>query len=107
MRASVPPRRSIAAMLPYVDEHAITIAASRERVWAGLQRQVRALTRTDGSAFTRLLGTDPPAGFAVADSVPGPAPEPHRPAPLRALRARLRARRRPGRSHAAARADLR
>ena len=57
--------------LPYVDEHAIRIAASREVVWAGLMRHVTAsLLRPHGGWLANLLGTEPPAGFEVSDSVP-------------------------------------
>jgi hypothetical protein len=57
--------------LPYVDEHAIRIAAPRDVVWDALQRYVeRTLTGTNGSALTSLLGTQPPAGFGVERSEP-------------------------------------
>lgn len=57
--------------LPYVDEHAIRIAASRDVVWAALQRHVAtSLLKAEGTALVRLLGTEPRAGFAVSDSVP-------------------------------------
>lgn len=57
--------------LPFIDEHAITIDASRERVWAALQRYAATSLRFgEGSAFAKLLGTDPPAGFEVSETVP-------------------------------------
>jgi hypothetical protein len=57
---------------PYVDEHAITIAASREVVWTALRRHVAgSLLKPEGHALVRLLGTEPRAGFAVSDSVWG------------------------------------
>jgi len=57
--------------LPFIDEHAIDVAASRGAVWSRLERFAgRALTSGSGPLH-RLLGTEPPAGFAVASSVPG------------------------------------
>jgi hypothetical protein len=57
--------------LPYVDEHAITIAASRLRVWIALQRYTATSLRIPGgSPIARLLGTQPRAGFEVLDSAP-------------------------------------
>lgn len=57
--------------LPYIDEHAITIAASRDVVWSALEHQVATSVRfADGSLFTKVLGTDPPAGFATVESKP-------------------------------------
>lgn len=63
---SVPP-----AELPFVDEHAITIAAPRDRAWRALDRYVaRALCRTDRRLLDRILGTASPGGFSIAASVP-------------------------------------
>ena len=57
--------------LPYVDEHAITIAAPRSRVWSALQRYTATFLRIpEGSPIARLLGTQPRAGFEVLDSAP-------------------------------------
>ena len=54
--------------LPYVDEHAIRIDAPREVVWAALERYVRGSIRAaERNPLTRVLGTEPAAGFAVAD----------------------------------------
>ena len=62
---------TIAAELPFVDEHAVTIAASRGAVWAALERFVDGMTGGDGSdLFARMLGAEPRSGFAVADRVP-------------------------------------
>jgi hypothetical protein len=55
--------------LPYVDEHAIRIAAPREQVWAVLERHVGAgLGVPEGHLLARILGTQPQNGFAVAKS---------------------------------------
>ncbi|MGH1565503.1 hypothetical protein [Mumia sp. DW29H23] len=57
---------------PYVDEHALTIAAPRAAVWATLARYVDTdLTAAAGPVVSRLLGTRPPGGFAVAQRAAG------------------------------------
>ncbi|MGZ4594205.1 MAG: hypothetical protein ACXV3C_10070 [Actinomycetes bacterium] len=57
--------------LPFVDEHAITIAASREVVWAALQHYaLTSLRIPEGNPIARILGTEPRAGFEVSDSAP-------------------------------------
>lgn len=59
--------------LPYVDEHAIAIGAPREAVWRALERVVAGLVRPGAARpLTRALGTEPPAGFAIAEEA---APE--------------------------------
>lgn len=63
---TVPP-----AELPFVDEHAISIATPRDRAWRALDRYVtRVLCRTDRQLLDRLLGTASPGGFSIAASVP-------------------------------------
>ena len=57
--------------LPYLDEHTLTIDAARDRVWTALQRYVATQLRVaPGGLLARALGTEPPAGFEVADSTP-------------------------------------
>jgi len=57
--------------LPFIDEHAVTIDASRERVWAALQRYATTSLRFgEGSPIAKVLGTEPPAGFEVSEAVP-------------------------------------
>jgi hypothetical protein len=60
----------MATQPPFVDEHAIDIAAPREAVWAGLQRQVAAMLAAEGGVLRTVLGTEPRAGFAVAETAP-------------------------------------
>ena len=56
---------------PYVDEHRITIATSRDLVWIALRRYAdSSLSSTENHPLARLLGTDPASGFAVAYVVP-------------------------------------
>lgn len=64
--------KPVEAHLPYVDEHALTIAAPRAQVWAGLQRYVATtLAAPKHPVVAHALGTRPPAGFRVAETVPG------------------------------------
>ena len=62
---------TIEAELPFVDEHALAIDASRGAVWAALERFVDGMIGGSGTdLFARILGTEPRSGFAVADRVP-------------------------------------
>lgn len=57
---------------PYVDEHAVRITAPRDVVWTVLEQYVTtSIGIPDGNLLTKLLGTEPEAGFEVARSVPG------------------------------------
>lgn len=70
--------------LPYIDEHAVSTAASRDAVWSALTH-VLSTTMTGATWFLRLLRTDPASatstfdgnagdavpGFRVAKSEPG------------------------------------
>ena len=57
--------------LPFVDEHTIGIAASREAVWAALQRYVATSLQVGGGGpLATILGTQPTAGFEVSESRP-------------------------------------
>ncbi len=58
--------------LPYVDEHAVTVAVGRDRVWDALQRYVAgSLASGRRHPVARVLGSSPPSGFEVAQAVPG------------------------------------
>ena len=60
-----------AALPAFVDEHRTTVAAPPDRVWASLRRYADRLAAGHASLLTRVLGTDPPGGFAVVEEVPG------------------------------------
>lgn len=58
--------------LPPVDEHVVEVAAAPAETWASLLATVHgALGRRRAAAYARLVGCDPPAGFAVTTTVPG------------------------------------
>lgn len=58
--------------LPYIDAHAITVDASPERVGQVLHDYIaHVLALGERTPFTRLLGTEPRAGFTVVEEVPG------------------------------------
>ncbi|MDQ3615677.1 MAG: hypothetical protein M3393_03455 [Actinomycetota bacterium] len=58
--------------LPYVDEHAITIAAPHDLVWTALRcYATTSIGVPDGNPLARILGTLPRSGFEVAEAVPG------------------------------------
>ncbi len=56
-------------MLPLVDEHAILIPAPRKRVWEGLNRYASTVLLRR-RLLGLVVGTDPPAGFAISESIP-------------------------------------
>ena len=67
---------TFAVELPYVDEHAVAVAAPRERTWAALTSYVDGRLATGRASWlTRLLGTAPASGFAVASRVEGESVE--------------------------------
>ncbi|ORW66832.1 SRPBCC family protein [Mycolicibacter senuensis] len=56
--------------LPYIDEHTVDVAAPRQLVWSGLRRYVESLLDgAERNPLVALLGPQPRAGFAVAESV--------------------------------------
>jgi hypothetical protein len=60
-----------AAGLPHLDDHELHIDAPSAAVFRALKQYVDAsLARADGHLVARLLGTDPPSGFAVVEEVP-------------------------------------
>ena len=57
--------------LPYIDEHAIRIPASRELVWTALQQYVETSMRLSPSnPLVRLLGAEPPEACELSESTP-------------------------------------
>ncbi|MBN8870738.1 MAG: hypothetical protein J0H66_12725 [Solirubrobacterales bacterium] len=57
--------------LPYVDEHTIQIEAPPEQAWDALQRHAATLGFPENNPLAKVLGTDPPRGFATAEVLPG------------------------------------
>lgn len=58
--------------LPHVDEHAVRVAAGRDRVWDALEAYVTgSLASARRHPVARLLGSSQPSGFEVVESVPG------------------------------------
>jgi hypothetical protein len=57
--------------LPYIDQHSVRVAASRDLVWRALEQYVAAfLGRAENGVLTRLLGAEPRAGFEIAERLP-------------------------------------
>lgn len=55
--------------LPYIDEHTVKVDAPRPQVWTALQRYTTSLLRNvERNPLLVLLGPEPRAGFAVAES---------------------------------------
>jgi hypothetical protein len=58
--------------LPYVDKHAVTIAAPRDQVWTALrQYATTSIGVPGGHPLARILGAEPRSGFGIAEAVPG------------------------------------
>jgi hypothetical protein len=65
-------RCNVSIKLPYVDEHAITIAVPRDQVWTALRRYAAtSIGISESSPLARILGTAPRSGFRVVEEVPG------------------------------------
>ena len=56
--------------LPYVDTHAVEVAAARGPAWDAVRRFAERTLLTPGGVLRPLLGTDPPAGFEIATTIP-------------------------------------
>jgi hypothetical protein len=58
--------------LPYVDEHTVTVAAPRDRVWGELLRYVNeSLATSRDHPLARVLGASPRSGFRVTGAEAG------------------------------------
>lgn len=55
---------------PHIDDHEVRVAAPAAEVYPVLRRYVDSLGAKGSGMLSRLLGTDPPSGFAVAEEVP-------------------------------------
>ncbi len=57
--------------LPYIDQHAVSVDAPRAIVWAALERYAaESIGASKAELLGRLLGTEPPSGFGVAEREP-------------------------------------
>lgn len=59
------------AALPYIDEHALRIAAPADAIWAALLRVVRGIAGS--TALARVLGCDPAQASGAFTGRPGDA----------------------------------
>ena len=57
--------------LPHIDDRELRIDAPVEVVYPVLRDYVDSLGAKEGRLLARVLGTEPPSGFAVAEEVPG------------------------------------
>ena len=57
--------------LPYVDEHAVDVRESRDVLWTAVEEYATGLGFGRHNPIPMVLGTEPRAGFQVAESVPG------------------------------------
>ena len=55
---------------PFVDEHALAVAATAEQTWAALRDYVAALTTKPHALLGPVLGTVPRSGFEVVEQDP-------------------------------------
>lgn len=55
----------------YVDTHAVDVAAGPAETWLSLRGYVDRVLTNPGGILRRVLGTDPPAGFAADRVVEG------------------------------------
>jgi hypothetical protein len=59
-----------ATSLPFVDEHARSVAAPVDRTWAAVDEYVERLASAQRPVLSRLLGTAPRSGFEVVERDP-------------------------------------
>jgi hypothetical protein len=59
-----------ATSLPFVDEHARSVAAPVDRTWAAVDEYVGRLASAQRPVLSRLLGTAPRSGFEVVERDP-------------------------------------
>jgi hypothetical protein len=57
--------------LPYVDEHAVDVREPRDAMWTAVEQYATSLGFGRHNPLAVVLGTQPRAGFRVAESVPG------------------------------------
>ena len=63
------PSPSSGGDLPHIDDHEVRIDAPAAAVFPVLRSYAGSLGTSEGHLFARLLGTDPPSGFEVAEEV--------------------------------------
>lgn len=57
--------------LPFVDTHTVSVALGPAPLWTALRKHADNLGRPGWRVLGFVLGTDPPAGFAVVREIPG------------------------------------
>lgn len=57
--------------LPYIDEHSVDLREPRDVAWRALEEYATGLRFGRGNPLAAILGTQPRAGFRVAESVSG------------------------------------
>jgi hypothetical protein len=57
--------------LPLLDEHSAILRGSPSAAWQAVRQYALSLAQSDHVVLGRLLGTDPPSGFDVAEEITG------------------------------------
>ena len=58
------------SVLPFVDEHGLTVRADEQEIWPAVVGYATALSRSRHRVLSRLLGTVPQSGFEIVATRP-------------------------------------